>query len=298
MVVGHIEGAILYQMGDLKKAKETLEQGLALYKEERRDAFIANYGQDPAVFCRNWLSICYWMLGQPDRAKQTALDAVHHAERFKHPFTQVFALFCIVQVALFRQDEAAIKTYAEQLFQQATENDFAFFIPFSIIAKGKAVSKQDCKEGLALMERGIETYGGPIQKETFTAHFIRTLIDCGFYEKALQVTKDTLASTQQTQNKVFDAGLLALKAEALGKQGMIAEADSLFKEAIERANHQGAKMLELRSALAYSNFLKASGNVGKAAEVLGNSLSWFDRDLGDLDVQEAFQTFDTLQTVA
>lgn len=298
LVVHHIEGAIRYQMGEFSRARDILERGVSLYKPERHEAFIASYGQDPAVFCRNWLALSYWMLGYPDKAWRTAIEAIRHASAHDHPFTQVFALFCAVQVSLLRLDDANTASYAETLLRQSIENNFVFFEPLGSIAKGRVVSKEDRQEGLALMEEGLERYPGTVQKETFGSYVVQALIEAGRLDRALQLADEILASTQGARNAVFDAGLLHLKAEAYLEQDLVAEAESHFERAIELAKRQGAKMLELRATTSYCRFLADREGVARANDVLSEVYAFFTEGFDTADLNEARMVLDEFQEVA
>lgn len=292
VVVHHIEGAIRYQMGDFEEAKTILLKAISLYKPSQHQAFVASYGQDPAVFCRHWLSQTYWALGYPDKAAAYSQEARQLASAFEHPFTRVFSLTTVVLISILSQDYESAETYADELYRRAFENNFAYFEPISMIAKGVTQSKEGNDEGFALMEKGLEAFTWSAQKEAYSSIFINELIETANYADALALCNATLTFSKQSQSYCCDAELLRLKALCLEAQSDNAEAT--YKQGISVAQQQNAKMLELKLSRSYAAFLVKQDRPKEAKKVLQNTYDWFTEGFTSKDLIGAKEQLENL----
>ena len=66
-----------------------------------------------------------------------------------------------------------------------------------------------------------------------------------------------------------------------------AEAESCFHQALEITRHQGAKSLELRTAMSLGRLWQRQGKRAEAHELLAEAYGWFTEGFDTPDLQEA-----------
>ena len=108
-------------------------------------------------------------------------------------------------------------------------------------------------------------------------------IAAGRHREALATLEEALAISDQTGARNWDAELHRLKGEIamLDDQKL---AEQCFLRALEIAQSQEAKSLELRAASSLARLLRSQGKPGEARSVLAPVYAWFTEgfDTGDL----------------
>ena len=86
-------GSILYFLGELAPARDTPEQGIALYDPQQHRSHAFLYGQDPGVACLSVRlgSVAAWLSRASPEEDHEALTL---AQELSHPFSLAFALSC------------------------------------------------------------------------------------------------------------------------------------------------------------------------------------------------------------
>ena len=147
-------GQTLYYLGELDPARSHLERSSTFYtphpltSQENRDAAgtqIAN------LFYLSWAS---WALGYPERALETARQALSLARELAHPFTLGFALWSMAKLHQFRREADASLKYIEAQFELCTEHQFSVWINHGMPLQGWALAMQgNMEEGIAKMQQ-------------------------------------------------------------------------------------------------------------------------------------------------
>ena len=177
-----VEGAVRYQQGGFNDAKRILNDSIAQYRPERRINYISTYGQDPAIFCRFWLSRCHWSLGNLDTAKAVAQEAVDIAQAIEHPFTKMFAHCAALDIANFASDDENIRTNSEIVSELSSDNNFLVFKSISDLSKALlhcSATEDDAtrKKGMKAVESSLGIFNIQMTtKETYTCHLARIYI--------------------------------------------------------------------------------------------------------------------------
>ncbi|MCZ6658803.1 MAG: adenylate cyclase, partial [Gammaproteobacteria bacterium] len=98
------------------------------------------------------------------------------------------------------------------------------------------------------------------------------------------VVETALASSQEGGQPCYDAELLRLKGELSSDA---AEAERLFRRALEMAQRQEAKSLELRAATSLAHLWQEQGKKGEVRDLLAPVYDWFTEGFDTKDLQEA-----------
>jgi hypothetical protein len=93
LVTGHMSACVSYGWGgEYIKVVRHANKVLDLYDAEKHRHLADLVNHDPKGSALNWASICYWMLGYPDRALRLENEKDAHARRRGHPFALGYAI--------------------------------------------------------------------------------------------------------------------------------------------------------------------------------------------------------------
>src|ERR1700676_174969 len=94
-------------------------------------------------------------------------------------------------------------------------------------------------------------------------------------------------ATEQSGDRWFVPELHRLKGELLLEAGRRDEVEACLNQALKAAREQGARLLELRTAMSLSRVLQAQGRRSEAQDLLASICTWFTEGLDTADLQEA-----------
>jgi tetratricopeptide (TPR) repeat protein len=167
------------------------------------------------------------------------------------------------------------------------EQAFPFFLAGGLDLTGAAlVARGERGEGLDRMREGARAYraAGVRIGLVHLAHLAEVLLDTGHVDEALAVAEDALA--EPTEERVYWAELQRIKGGALLKQHARSAAEACFREAVDIARAQGAKVFELRALTDLMNLDRESPD-GSVRAQLGACRAWFSEGLDLADLRQA-----------
>jgi predicted ATPase len=307
-------GASLLWLGELRQSRRHLEQGIALYDIQKHRSHAFHYGIDPGVFCLCLAAWNLWCLGYPDQALKNTQDALHLAQELAHPFTLAFALNTTAYFYQFRHEETAVREQAEAGLTLSTEHGFAFRATVATIMRGWVLAATDqTEEGLVRMQEGLAAQRAT-GSEAIAPYFLALQAEIygkmGQPEEGLAALTEASAIRQRTGEQWYEAELYRLKGmltlEARGwrletspsssqapnlkpqvSSGVEQEAEGYFLKAIEIAQRQQAKSLELRAVMGVSRLWQQQGKKKEAHQMLSEIYNWFTEGFDTKDLQEA-----------
>jgi predicted ATPase len=299
-------GEILCFLGEFAPARAHLEQGIALHdpRKPRRA-----YGIDFGVFCRSWMAWTLWLLGYADQALQESHAALTLAQEQSHPFSVALALWCAAVLHQFRWEAHAAQEQAEAAIALSTEQGFPSWLANGTVLRGWALTAQgQGEEGIAQLRQGLAAHQAT-GEEVVRSHFLALLADAyGKVEQprgGLTVLTEALAMADRTEERFYEAELYRLQGELTLAQSSVqrlessvtnpqplipnpqAEAEACFLKAIEIAQRQQAKSLELRAATSLARLWQQQGKDAEARELLAPVYNWFTEGFDTKDLQEA-----------
>jgi predicted ATPase len=160
------------------------------------------------------------------------------------------------------------------------------------------------------------TNGASLMRPHFLALLAESLIRARKTDEAIRALEEGLESAHRTGEKSYLAELYRLKGEVLLKQSarhgasraatvggpvidtaasVIAQAEACFNEAIQGAQRQQAKSLELRSVVSLARHYQEQGNVKKALGLLAPVYRSFTEGFDTIDLLEAKALIEALQ---
>ena len=242
-----------FYQGRFNDAREALERASTSRDLNQQRLLAQQYGMSPAVVGLAYLADTLWMLGYPEQADRSRLDALDLAAKIKHPMTSCYALARSCWLSITKDDNETLQDQSRKLYQVTQKYGFKVFefasMVFDIWAKMQSGMISGKK--IEQMYRAIENYsstGTLLNRASFLVLFGR----------ACRKTKDTnrgLLAVNESIELAENTGELWYQAEAFREKGRLLiqqnndldEAEKCFLNACQIASRQQAKMLELRA---------------------------------------------------
>jgi predicted ATPase len=181
---------------------------------------------------------------------------------------------------------------AEETISLAEKYDFPYWVAWETGLLGWARAMLGHEEdGVEMLHKGLAAYRAT-GAELFCSYMLGLLAQLSLRAKrfgeALSLCQEALASGARADVHFFDAELYRMKGECLfGGEGDLAAAETCFEQAVAVARGQGARMLELRGAIALASLRRCQGRSGESHTLLSEALALFGADRAAPDVERA-----------
>jgi predicted ATPase len=289
----HSAGAQAFHFGTFQAAHDWYRQSIEV-GDYRSDLQSEVYGINMGVFCRAYLSHCDWHLGYPDRALQTAEEALVLAREVARPFSIALALAYLAMLHQFRREPAAALGFAEQARSLCLEHRFDYYGAWSALVRAWALTEgNSSEEGLKAYEASVHEFKGT-GAGLRLPHYLcllaavhrkagRRAAGLRLVAEAAQIAERNLESWCNAEIERERGALLLLDSSGGARE----EAAAAFSHAIHIAADQGAKMLELRASAALARLWAQCGERKKALDVLAPVYDWFTQGFDTSDLRRA-----------
>jgi predicted ATPase len=294
-------GATLFFLGDFTAARTHLAWVVAHYAPEQQQRHTREYGYNPKVAALCYLAYILWFIGAADQALQHVQEASALAEALQQPFNQVFAWAAAATVHQLRREVPESLAYAEKALALSREQGFAFWAAQEAIQHGWAMAMQgESVHGVAAMRAGLAAYqatGAAHWWSHWQALLAEGAVHADQDEEALAALAEALRAVTDRQERFYEAEVYRLRGEVLGRRTAAGEAagETCFQRALVAARRDGARALELRTALSLSRLWQCQGKHSAAYELLRDVYSQFTEGWETADLQEAKQCLETLE---
>jgi predicted ATPase len=309
-------GAPLYFLGELVRAREFLEQGVALDNPHQyRSRAFPTASIEPVVACRSRVALTLWYLGYPDQALRSMDDTLPLAQELSRPFSLAWALSFAAIVHQLRRERYATHERAQTLRALSRTQGFTAYVVQGTLLLGWAVAAQGSgAEGLAQLHEGLAA-NRAMQAALMQPYWLTLLADVygqvGQAERGLAVLAEALAMVHATGQHVYEAELHRLRGELLLQSGVqalapgdlpsdvglqicSAEAEACFQHALDVSRRQQAKSLELRAAMSLGRLWQRQGQRAEAYALLAPVYGWFTEGFDTADLQDAVALLEAL----
>jgi predicted ATPase len=293
----HLGGTHFY-LGEPRLACEHSEQGIALYDPVLHRSHTLLYGTDPGVTCRCYAALALWLMGHPDQALVRVREARSIAENTEQAVNIVFALTFGAILHQLRGDVEATSDWAGAAAALAAEQVLPFWAATARIFLGWAWFQMGrIDDGVAAIEHGLaenRAAGAEVGRPKNCTLLAEVLVAKGASEAALAALADAFDAIATSGASYEEAELHRLRGEALLTQvaqgddnSLGSEVESCFRRGIEVARQQGARALELRSAMSLGRLLLRRGRPQEAGSVLEPIYESFTEGLDTVDLKAA-----------
>lgn len=283
-------GITLFYLADPRALPE-LEAALAAYDDEKHRGLAARLGEDPKTVCLSYVVWIEALSGNPARARARLAEALAHAERHGHRFSEAYLAAHAAALFYLLRDEQACEKQAERAIAISERYGFPAWLGVGGMHRGwTKVRGQDARAGLeeirannGMLDAISILLYGPTRAEALS----QALEANGELEAALELTSSALARAVQAGERWYQPELERRKAVLELRLGLPREqVEQGLQSALELARRQGSRLLELRAATTLAQFL---GDRERTSELLEPVLSTFASDCEEVDVVEARQ---------
>ena len=298
IVARQANGWSRYFLGDFSEAREHAEKALVLYNPERERGLVAVFQIPLSFACGMFLCMSTWFMGYPEQAERARIDAWEVIEALGIPACTVYGLAIAMMIHYARRDYATVERAAEQLYEMATDGGFLLWAAQGRIYRGWAQAMNGHAEaGIAEMKTGLESYrltGSGLMSTQFCLMMAEAQLRAGRPGEALAALSRGLAYVESTQERTHEPELHRLRGEIMIAQGARAAGEASLRRAIERAQAQQAKMLELRAALPLATLRRTHGQIAEAVALLQPLHEWFTEGADTPELREAREMLESL----
>jgi predicted ATPase len=186
--------------------------------------------------------------------------------------------------------DAGLAECADALLAIATNQGFPHWRGLGLIFGGWVKSATgEIDNGISSIRDGIAAYcqtGAQVWTPLFYALEAEAEALRGHIEAALAILDRALQTSRELHENWFEAELVRRRGELLRDRDQWS-AEALFREALEIARRQEAKLWELRAAVSLARLWAAADCVPAARNLIAPVYGWFTEGFGTPDLKEA-----------
>jgi predicted ATPase len=236
-----------------------------------------------------------WLTGSPERAAETARQAIEQAARSSKPVNVCFSLLYTVQVFLWCGDLAAAGDGLAQLMAHPNWHALPSFHASALALRGDLlVRRGELAQGIALLTPALGAMRATRQNllrasGSTSCALAEALTSPGRLDEARAVVDDAIAEIPDGEEALELCELLRIKAAILLAlpEPDEAEAESLLLQSLESARRQSATGWELRTVMALARFHAQRGSVEHARQALAPVYERFTEGFDTADLKAA-----------
>jgi predicted ATPase len=294
-------GIALFERGDLSASRSCFEKILTLYDPSKHKALTFQYGTDQRSAGLAWLALDLWLQGYPMQAERAGREAIVLAEEIGHALGVAHTLRiggCYLDI--FRRDRSRAREHAMTLKEFSERQRLPYFRGEAKVILAWTSGEQAPTQTAAGRMR--EVYAN----REITAHrahgpfLLALLADAdervGRPATGLGVLDEAFALAEEMDDRWWEAELHRLKGQLLLSltADNAAAAEACYERAINVAQDQGARSLELRAATSLARLWHRQGKVETAREMLAPVYAWFTEGFDTPDLKDAKALLDEL----
>lgn len=286
-----LRGSAQHFLGNQAAARQLLENGFA----RGGVGYSPQSGLDYRVRALVALSRVLWLNGCPERAVQTASEAIDEAARSAKPINVCFAFVFTCHVFLWCGDWSAAQDVVEKLMAHPHWQGLVGFHAEGLALKGELlVRRGNIEEGAELLRTALRDMGTRrqnLQRTLAACCLAEGLATAGRLEEARAVIDDAIAHGPGGSEALETPEVLRIKADILlaMPQSAAAKSENLLLQSLACARRQGAKGWELRTTMTLARLRLMQGREAEAVEMLSTIYDQFTEGFETHDLKAAEQ---------
>jgi class 3 adenylate cyclase/tetratricopeptide (TPR) repeat protein len=290
------QAMILLFLGRVAEARDVVERAVEVFDASDETARIAARaaGQDCRVASLALMSWASWLLGHVDSAVTQARTALQRADALEHAHTRAYASYYASVLHALRGEPAIADRHAERCLALSEEHGFRHWRGLARSLRGICATMLDPTSGsLEDVTAAVDEYHGAGYQLGITALYVLlapALLARGENQRALDIIERGLATVERNTERLFEAELYRLKAQAIVAargEAALAEAESWLERALETARSQELRSLELRAATDLAMLRLEQGGRESAVELLRPLVDAFEKGAESADLERA-----------
>jgi DNA-binding SARP family transcriptional activator/predicted ATPase len=284
-------GVTMFWLGAFQASKDYLEKAVTLYVPQDSHLHISLYSQNPKVICESRLAFTLWCLGYSNQAVEANQLALDHAAEIVHPWSLAYASFWHVFLLIHNREFNLASQRLAALIKHCHDYQIRHFLLECTILQGWLQAEQgEIEAGIAKIQDGMERFrvgGAEFKRPLFLSLLAELLGRQGDIEQGLALLVEAGELIEKSEERWCEAEILRRQGELLWRKSDTPSAEEAFKQALQVARSQAARMLELRAALALGRMWLRQGKASQAEELIAPLYRWFHEGLDTPDLQDA-----------
>jgi tetratricopeptide (TPR) repeat protein len=293
-------GATLLPLGAFGPALTHLEHGLAC-----RGPALSLPLPDiphPVVGCLLYSGLALWYLGYPEQARMRIHEGLAVAQQLVYPHHLGWSQHLSATFSQLCRDVGAVQALVDTVVTNATEQGWQLGLIEGQCLQGWVLAQHGRgRAGIDRIEQGLTAYragGGAASLPRYLALLAEAHGSIGQTAQGLAVLTEAHTLVEKTGERAYAAEIYRLQGELLlapdsaqhtaqqSRQNVM-DAEACFYQALDMARQQGAKSLELRTAMRLSRLWQQQGKRAEAHQLLAEVYGWFTEGFDTADLQAA-----------
>jgi predicted ATPase len=276
-------------LGDFVASRALLERCFG-FSDPAHRAVRGALSEDPYAAMLSYLAVTLAYLGYVDQARSRLDEALSEASRLGHSSTLALVLvYANWMDGLTCSPE--LQRRAEELLALATEHDFSLWLGWATAFRGRSLTALgQAQEGLVLLTQGlaaVRAAGAVLITPIMLMYLGEAHAMLGQPGEGLNCLAEAAQIIETTEERVHEAELHRLRGDLLNATGDPPAAERNYRQALEVARRQSAKLLELRASMSLARFWRKQGKRGEACDLLAPIYNWFTEGFGTPALDEA-----------
>jgi class 3 adenylate cyclase len=310
--------------GEWEAARKHFEQSLTFYDPRQHRSYMALYDADLGLWSLSEVAIVLWCLGYPEQALQKSREALRLAHELGHPYSTNWVLLCTAWLHQHRREPQETQKQAQAAMTLSEEQGFQLWLAWGTVFHGWARALQgQGDEGVVQIRQGMSNARSELGRTYFLVLLAEGYKSMGQHEEGLRALTEALEFAETKGERIYEAELYRLKGELTLQQTNQkakvpnpksqslepqSEAEACFQKAIEIAQKQHAKSLELRATMSLVRLRQQQATqpesrptqpetrakLDEAHKLLSAVYNWFTEGFDTKDLQEAKALLDEL----
>ncbi|MGE0824774.1 MAG: adenylate/guanylate cyclase domain-containing protein [Candidatus Binatia bacterium] len=286
----------LYWLGEFVPALAHQQQVSALYRPQQHRPLAFVYGVDFGIIF-SAMAFTLWYLGYPDQALKSSDKAIILAQELSHSHSLALVLHYTAWLHQYRREGPATQKRAEEVIALAHEQGFPFLLAWGTMYRGWALAQQGQEEkGIRQIRQGLaasRATGAGVGVPYWLALLAELCGKTGQIEEGFSLLSEALTVVGKTEERFYEAeiyrlkGELTLQSKVESEKSKVDEAEACFLKALEVAQNQQAKSLELRASISLARLWQQQGKQTEAHTLLSAVYNWFTEGFDTKNLQEA-----------
>jgi adenylate cyclase len=232
-----------------------------------------------------------WLLGYPNQALEAAHKALDFSKRFTHPAALAHPAYWLAILHQMRRDAHAMRLHAEETRRINSQHPLPIWQGWDTCLLGWAEGVQGQESaGIERILHGLDEMQAR-RGRFLRPYFLALLADLyersGQLDQGLQTVDAAIAEAEQSGERWWTAEMHRLQGDLLQRQGADDAAERSYLRAIEIAQQQQARSLELRATTALCRLWQRQGKNAQAYRVLSELYGWFTEGFETHDLRAA-----------
>jgi len=283
---------LLFFLGKISEANAQFAEVLATHYPDQIFPIQEPQGVNYALAALTYQSHALWCLGYPQQALERGLEAFKLVQGLDQPFNHTLVSAYLALLQQLRADEAVAREQAEQALALANKYQAPYYRAWAeiFVSYARAMEQPD-EEHIGRLRDSITAFtasGARLRLPYYLSLLAQVYGQAGRAKEGLAAIDEAISGALAVCERWWDAELHRLRGELLLMRGSdAADVEAAFLRAIEIAQSQQARSLELRATMSLARLWSAQHRSGEARHRLQDVYDWFTEGFETPDLQAA-----------